>query len=107
MYRRPDRYGRPGIFARPVARRAQRKCRVISGAGAVVDVDLHADGGDSRRAAGRFVPGGQPMMASIDGPVDAAPRLSLSPRLVVTAVLLAVLALLPLYAKLTGDSFVL
>ena len=47
------------------------------------------------------------MTASIDGPVDAAPRLSLSPRLVVTAVLLAVLALLPLYAKLTGDTFVL
>jgi branched-chain amino acid transport system permease protein len=47
------------------------------------------------------------MTASLDAPTDAAPRLSLSPRLLVTASLLAVLALLPLYAKLTGDTFAL
>jgi branched-chain amino acid transport system permease protein len=45
------------------------------------------------------------MTTSLNTPLDAAPRISLSPRFVVTAVLLAVLALLPLYANLTGDTF--
>ena len=38
--------------------------------GAVVDVDLHADGGDSGVPAGRTVPGGEQMTASLDPPLE-------------------------------------
>jgi branched-chain amino acid transport system permease protein len=47
------------------------------------------------------------MNASFDAPLEAAPRLPMTPGLVLTAALLAVLALLPLYAALSGDTFVL
>jgi branched-chain amino acid transport system permease protein len=47
------------------------------------------------------------MTASLDAPLDAAPRLPVTPGLALTAALLAALALLPLYALLSGDAFVL
>jgi branched-chain amino acid transport system permease protein len=47
------------------------------------------------------------MTASLDAPLDAAPRLPVTPALALTAGLLAVLAFLPLYAALTGDAFAL
>ena len=44
------------------------------------------------------------MTASFDAPLEVVPRPLVSLRLVSTAALLAVLALLPLYARLTGDT---
>jgi len=45
-------------------------------------------------------------MASLDAPVETATRFSISPRIALTAVLLAALALLPLYTVFTGNTFV-
>jgi branched-chain amino acid transport system permease protein len=45
-------------------------------------------------------------MASLDAPVETATRFSISPRIALTAVLLAGLALLPLYTVFTGNTFV-
>ena len=67
------------------------------GAGAVVDVDLHADGRHSGVPAGRTVPGGEQMSALFE----------LNPRNAITVGLLVLLALLPLYAALTGNTFVM
>ena len=43
------------------------------GAVVVVDVDLHADGGDPGLPAGRSIPGGEPMTVSLDPTLNAAP----------------------------------
>ena len=77
------------------------------GPGVVVDVDLHGDGGGTGVSAGRIVPGGEPMSASFESSLNAAPATWLSPRAAVTVVLLAALALLPLYTTLTGNAFLL
>ena len=47
------------------------------------------------------------MSAAFDPSLDAAPGSLLSPRNAIAAALLAILALLPLYSRLTGDVFVL
>ena len=54
-------------------RGAEHKRRADARAGAVVDVDLHADGGDPGVSAGRIVSGGEPMTASLDPALDTAP----------------------------------
>jgi branched-chain amino acid transport system permease protein len=46
------------------------------------------------------------MTVSLDAPVETASRFSMSPRLALTAVLLAALMLLPLYTVFTGNTFV-
>ena len=84
---------------------AQHQRRADAGAGAVVDVDLHADGGDPGVSAGRTVPGGEPMNAPLDPPCSKRRRARGSRRDGLTALLLAVLALVPIYAVLTGDTF--
>ncbi len=48
-----------------------------------------------------------PLDPSLDSSLDAAPESWLIPRTAFTVVLLAILALIPVYATLTGDSFVL
>ena len=65
-------------------------------AGAVVDADLHADGGRAGVPAGRPVPGGQQMTA-LAHPAQCrwSPRCS------------SLLALLPVYCALTGNSFLM
>src|SRR4029079_2408663 len=82
---------RPRLPARsgPPVRQLQR--RFEHRPGAVVDDDLHSDG------AGAGVPAG--------GPVPGDEQMRLTPRNVFVAVLLAVFALLPLYAELAGSTF--
>src|SRR6476646_9426500 len=106
-HRRPHRYARPRLSARHAAPHAQHQRRADAGAGTVLDVDLRAYGGDPGVSAGRIVPGGEPMSAPLDPPVleKTAPGSWLTPRTAFTALLLAVLALVPIYAILTGDTF--
>jgi branched-chain amino acid transport system permease protein len=47
------------------------------------------------------------MTASLDPSLDAAPGWALTPRTALTGVLLAMIALFPVYAMLTGETFVL
>src|SRR5580704_15361775 len=94
-YRRADRHPRPCLPARFAARADQHQRRADLGAGALLDVDLHADGRHFGVSSGRIVPGGKQMNAW------------LTPRNAVTAGLLAALALLPLYTALTGNTFVM
>jgi branched-chain amino acid transport system permease protein len=47
------------------------------------------------------------MTASLEPSLDAAPGWALTPRTALTAVLLAMIALFPVYAMLTGETFVL
>ncbi len=65
-----------------------------AGTAAVVDADLHADGGDPGVPAGRSVSGEQMTRW-------------LTPRNVLVVALLALLALVPVYAALSGNSFLM
>src|SRR5580658_5088033 len=96
-HRRADRHHRPRFPARFAARSAEHQCRADFGAGAVVDVDLHADGRHFGVSSGRTLSGGEQMSALFE----------LNPRNAITIGLLVILALIPLYATLTGNSFVM
>src|SRR5262249_12648298 len=91
--RRDHRYDRPCISAgshtplRELQRRLQRRARTF------LDADLHAHGGCAGLPAGRSVPGGSPMSAR------------LSPRNALVAGVIAVLALVPVYAQATANTF--
>ncbi len=60
--------------------RVEHERRANARAVAVFDVDLHADGGDPGVSAGRTVPGGQQMSASLDPSLDATPGVGVHAR---------------------------
>src|SRR5262249_19948184 len=100
--RRPGRHHRARLPARPAAHHAERERRRHPRAGALLDDDLHAHGSGAGGAARG--PGGPAA-----GPVPRAEPMTatLTPRNAVVAALLALLALLPVYAALTGNTFAL
>jgi len=87
------RHDRAGFLARPAARVFERGRRFEPRPRAVVDVDLSRDGAGVGRAPGGPVSGGEPMSKS------------LTPRVAVNVLLVLLLALVPVYAALTGSTF--
>ncbi len=85
----------PCLFPGPAAHGAKSGGCIDRRPGAVVDADLPADGDRARAQAGRPVLGGQQMSGW------------LSARTVTVVVLLAALALLPVYVELGGSRFLL
>src|SRR6185312_3115212 len=92
---RLHRHARTRLLPGPVAHGAVAGGGLDRGAGAVVDADLPLDGDRAGVQAGRPVFGGQPMTRAS------------AVRIAITVALFAALALLPLYAHLTGDRFML
>ena len=88
----------PRLSARRCCSRCSAPTPPNACAGAVVDVDLHADGGDPGIPAGRSVPGGeQSKPGANSSPLFSGFRLD--PGATVAAALLALLALVPVYPR--------
>src|SRR5215470_19281540 len=92
---RVDRYPRPRLPARPHATRHVVARGVAGGAGAVLDADLSVDDDRAGAAPGGPVPGIEQMTGWF------------TLRNIVVAVLLSVLALVPVYVSITGNTFLM
>src|SRR5262249_5215067 len=90
---RDHRHDRPRVSAGSPAHLHELQRWFQRGARAFLDADLHAHGGGARVPARRSVPGGAPMNAW------------LNPRNAVVAGVIAILALVPVYAGVTGNTF--
>src|SRR6185437_6677265 len=104
-HRRADRYDRAFLSARCTAPGAEHQRRPDLGAVVVVDVDLHADGSDPGVPPRRSVSGGESMTVSLEPSLNAARPGLPTARTIFTAGLVAILALVPVYALVTGETF--
>src|SRR5262249_35123186 len=91
--RRARGHAGKGLSGRPRAPHLQHAGVVDDRTGAVVDADLSVDDHRARGAPGRAVPGLRHLSALV------------TPRCLVVAILLLLLALVPVYASLSGNTF--
>src|SRR5262249_52000626 len=92
---RHDRHHGPRVPARSRAQFLELQRGIECGAGALLDADLHADGGGSGLPAGRIIPGNEQM------------KRWFTLRNAIVAALLVLLVLLPVYTTQTGNTFMM